>query len=181
MERNDNVGTSGPDASGTNPGEANEFSGSGSTPQAAGFDFSGTTPEPNQGLKDRARNALGSANEKLADVGSGLREKAGSAKDRLAGALETGAERLRERTQGRATVAGVSGDGTATVAGDGRVAQVSDRVAGGMQATADWLREADIDSMKSGIERQVKEHPGRTLLIAAGLGYLIGRAFRSEK
>ena len=31
------------------------------------------------------------------------------------------------------------------------------------------------------LEKQVKEHPGRTLLIAAGLGYLIGKAFRNNK
>lgn len=47
-----------------------------------------------------------------------------------------------------------------------------------MQATADFLRDADLQGMKTGIERQVKEHPGRTLLIAAGLGYILGRAFR---
>jgi len=58
------------------------------------------------------------------------------------------------------------------------VSQVADRVAGGMQATADWLRDADLDSMRVGVERQVKEHPGRTLLIAVGLGYLLGKAFR---
>ena len=52
------------------------------------------------------------------------------------------------------------------------------QVAGGMQATADWLREADLDTMRAGVERQVKEHPGRTLLIAVGLGYLLGKAFR---
>ena len=64
-----------------------------------------------------------------------------------------------------------------SVSGDG-VSQVTNRVAGGMQATADWLREADMDSMRTGVERQVKEHPGRTLLIAVGLGYLLGKAFR---
>ena len=47
-----------------------------------------------------------------------------------------------------------------------------------MGATADWLRETDLDSIKTGIERQVKEHPGRTLLVAVGLGYLIGKAVR---
>jgi hypothetical protein len=58
---------------------------------------------------------------------------------------------------------------------------VSDKVAAGMDASAEWLRDADLDSIKVGLERQVKEHPGRTLLIAAGLGYLIGRAFRSNQ
>lgn len=43
----------------------------------------------------------------------------------------------------------------------------------------EWVREKDIDAIKAGVEQQVKEHPGRTLLIAVGLGYLIGRAFRN--
>ena len=47
-----------------------------------------------------------------------------------------------------------------------------------MQSTADWLRDADLDGMREGVERQVKEHPGRSLLIAVGLGYLLGKAFR---
>ena len=58
---------------------------------------------------------------------------------------------------------------------------MSDRVAGGMEKSAEWLRDADIDSLKSGIEHQVKEHPGRTLLIAVGVGYLLGRAFRGNQ
>jgi hypothetical protein len=47
-----------------------------------------------------------------------------------------------------------------------------------METTAAWLRDADLESLKLGVEKQVKEHPVRTLIIAAGLGYLIGRAFR---
>jgi ElaB/YqjD/DUF883 family membrane-anchored ribosome-binding protein len=182
MESNNNLGASGSDSNSGAQSDANEFSGSGSPPpQDSSFDFSGaTTGEQGQGLKNRAKNALGSANEKLADVGSGVRDKAGSAKDKLANALESGAGRLRDRA-GAAALAGVSADGTATIQTDGRIAQVSDKVAGGMQATADWLRDADIEGMKSGIERQVKEHPARTLLIAAGLGYLIGKAFRADK
>ena len=59
-----------------------------------------------------------------------------------------------------------------------RMADMSNQVAGGLQGAADWLRDADLDGLKSGLERQVKEHPGRTLLIAAGLGYLLGKAIR---
>ena len=52
------------------------------------------------------------------------------------------------------------------------------RVAGGMDATANWLRNTDLDRVRVGIEQQVKEHPGRTLLIAVGVGYLLGKALR---
>lgn len=196
MERNDTGINNG---AGDVQGDANEFSGSASTSQQeasaasgassaggpdAGFDFAGTSSASDKhGIRDRAKNAIGTAGEKLVDVGSTVRERAATAKDRLADALESGAERLRDRTQagGSATLAGATADGSTSIQADGRIAQVSDKVAGGMDATAEWLRDADLDGLKTGLERQVKEHPGRTLLIAAGLGYLIGRAFRNNQ
>lgn len=132
------------------------------------------------GLADRARDVAGTAQEKLADVGGMVRDRAGNLKDSLADALETGADRLRARA-GQSTgggMAAATGSGSLAVENDGRVAQVTDRVAGGMEATADWLRDADLDGLRTGIERQVKEHPGRTLLMAVGLGYLLGKALR---
>lgn len=162
MERND--GSNAAERGGTP--EANEFSGSGSKPIDS-FDFSGSAGITGQPA------SRGGVREKLADV------------------LESGAERLRERgTRGAgadadtssATFAGVTGGGTIPVEAEGASsAQVTERVAGGMDAAATWLRDADIDGLKQGIERQVKEHPARTLLIAAGIGYLLGRAFRKDQ
>jgi ElaB/YqjD/DUF883 family membrane-anchored ribosome-binding protein len=149
------------------------------TPQgsAGNMDTSGAASDNQSGgLADRARDLAGNAQDKLADVGSNVRERAGNLKDSLADALETGADRLRSRG-GDGQLAGAGG-GSIAMSEDGRRSQVTDRVAGGMQATADWLRDADLDGLKTGIERQVKEHPGRTLLIAVGVGYLLGKAFR---
>jgi hypothetical protein len=64
------------------------------------------------------------------------------------------------------------------VTDDNRLAQTGNQLAGGLQASADWLRDFDVDGMKVGIEKQVKEHPARTLAIAVGLGYLLGKALR---
>jgi hypothetical protein len=187
MERNEGNDGGMPGNAGAGQSDANEFSGAGS-PQAgtgstSSFDFAGTgsTSEQSQGLKDRARNVLGAAGGRLADVGSTVRDRAGTVKEKLAGALEAGAERLRERAQSGGALAGATAGGSTAIQSDSRIAQVSDRVAGGMERSAEWLREADIDNLKSGIENQVKEHPGRTLLIAVGLGYLIGRAFRNNQ
>jgi hypothetical protein len=141
-----------------------------------GSSFGGSSSTDAGGITDRARDIAGNAKDKLADVGSNVRQGAGNAKDKLADALASGADKLRQRG-GRGQLSGSTGTADITVSGDG-VSQVTDRVAGGMQATADWLRDADIDSMRMGVERQVKEHPGRTLLIAVGLGYLLGKAFR---
>jgi ElaB/YqjD/DUF883 family membrane-anchored ribosome-binding protein len=171
MERNENQ-----------PDTANEFSGSASRDND--FDFAGTKStegQNNAGLKDRAKNIASTAGDRLSDIGSTVRERASGAKDKLAGALESGAERLRERAQSGSSLAAAGVDASTTEIADGRMAQVSDKVAGGMETTAAWLRDADLESLKVGVERQVKEHPARTLLIAAGLGYLIGRAFKSSQ
>jgi hypothetical protein len=147
----------------------------GSSAGSTGSSYGSSSGSDASGIADRARDIAGNAKDKLADVGSSLREGTGNAKDKLADALESGANKLRQR--GGQGLSASTGSSDVSVSGDG-VSQVSDRVAGGMQATADWLRDADMDSLRTGVERQVKEHPGRTLLFAVGLGYLLGKAFR---
>ena len=192
MERNDNLGNIG-DASaagqgGTTGGAAGGTGGYGgssafggtsdvSGSSTSGFGAEATGSEGTAGLADRAKDAAGGAKERLSDVGSTVRDRAGQAKNSLADALEAGAERLRNR--GGQQLAGSTGYGEGSVAPDGgRVAEIGDRVAGGLQSSADWLREADLDGLRQGVEKQVRENPGRTLLIAVGLGYLLGKAFR---
>jgi hypothetical protein len=50
--------------------------------------------------------------------------------------------------------------------------------AGPQSASGSLTSGALWQDLKMGIEKQVKEHPGRTLLIAVGLGYLLGKALR---
>jgi ElaB/YqjD/DUF883 family membrane-anchored ribosome-binding protein len=142
--------------------------------------FSRDTGTDAAGLSDRARNAAGTASDKLADVGSTVRDKAGNLKNTLADALESGAERLRSQGAGGGQTAGAAATGGAAgmLADTPQLGAAANQLAGGLQASADWLRDADIDGLKSGIERQVKEHPGRSLAVAVGLGYLLGKAFK---
>ena len=132
------------------------------------------------GVADRARSAAGTAGEKIADVASTVRDRAGNLKHTLADALESGAGRLRQQGAGGGQVAGAAATGGSTgmIGDDNRLGQATNQLAGGMQGAADWLRDADLDGVKSGIERQVKEHPGRSLAVAVGLGYLLGKALR---
>ena len=131
-------------------------------------------------ITDRARDIAGSAQDRLADVASNVRDRAGHAKDSLADALESGADKLRARgsTNETGQLAGATGSSSVAIESDGRVTGAANRVAGGMDATADWLRQTDLDGLRASVEHQVKEHPGRTLLIAAGVGYLLGKALR---
>jgi ElaB/YqjD/DUF883 family membrane-anchored ribosome-binding protein len=141
---------------------------------AADTSFSRDTSNESGNVTDRAKSAL-------SDAGSTVRDRAGNLKNSLADALESGAERLRQQGAGGGQMAGAAATGGSTgmIADQGnRMADVSNQVAGGLQGAADWLRDADLDGLKSGLERQVKEHPGRTLAVAVGLGYLLGKAIR---
>lgn len=196
MDRNDfSSGGATPSGSGSHdftgtPGYGNTGDVSGAQGYSAGSTadvgqaYPNSTTESSSGLADRARDVAGTAQEKLADVGSTVRDRTGQMKNSLADALHSGADKLRQRSSapsGTASqLAGASDTGSVAVPSDNRAAQLGSRVASGMDATADWLRETDLDSLKTGLERQVKEHPGRTLLIAAGLGYLLGKAFRRD-
>ena len=146
--------------------------------------YPNSATDASHGLADRARDVAGTAQDKLADVGSTVRDRTGQMKNSLADALHSGAEKLRQRSNAptgtTSQLASATDTGSVAVPADTRTTQVTNRVAGGMDAAADWIRETDLDSLKTGLERQVKEHPGRTLLIAAGLGYLLGKAFKRE-
>lgn len=161
----------------------NQNSGAASSTPASGPSDTGFSRDAGadaQGMADRAKSAASAASDKLADVGSTVRDKAGNLKTTIADALESGAERLRQQASGSGHLAGgnVAGGSTGVIADDNRLVQTSNQLAGGMQGAADWLRDADLDGLKSGIERQVKEHPGRSLAVAVGVGYLLGKALR---
>lgn len=126
----------------------------------------GGTQGSSEGMKDRAKHMASNAGERLSGA-------AGTAKNSLADMLEAGAKRLGSQGQSQ-QLAGATGTGSVSVDGSNRLASV----AGGLQTSADWLREADLDGMREGIENQVRTNPGRSLLIAAGVGYLLGKALR---
>jgi hypothetical protein len=123
------------------------------------------------GIADRLNQAKGMASERLGQA----REKAGELKSTLADKLEAGASSLR--SQGGPQLAGMSADGSATAASD-PMARLSGPAADAMQKTAEFLRDGDL---KATLENQVRTNPARTLLIAVGVGYLLGKALRSDR
>lgn len=134
-------------------------------------DASGTMGRESLGGGESAlMQKTGEAKEKLHTV----KEKASTLKATLADKLEAGAERLRQRS----ATANVSEAGQEV---QGNVRKVGTKVASGMESTADWIRNADVNQVKDGVERQVRTNPGRSLLVALGLGYVLGRALRGKR
>lgn len=161
-------GALGSNATGSGLGASENVGNIGTTTEAGMGGTSGATG--GAGFTERARDLAGTAGERLADVGGTVRDRAGAAKSSLADMLESGAERLGAR-------------GTGATGGDGSLALsdsngMNDRLASGMRSAANVLRDTDWDGVRAGVERQVRENPARTLLVAVGVGYLLGKALR---
>src|SRR5688500_7367693 len=102
-----------------------------------------------------------------------LRARAAGIPAMLADGLQAGADALRQRRASTST-----GSSVTALANDPAIAAVTDSLATGMQSGAEWLRDADMDKLKEGVEKQVKEHPARSLFVALGAGFLLGKVLR---
>ena len=162
MERNDREGFGGEQTSFGQINPTFESSSSNSTGSAGTSE--NIISEPDRGVKNRLKSAA-----------SSVKDKASGLPAMLADGLQAGAQALRQRTG--STEAAVAGSSVA-VTSDPNIAAVTDTLASGMESSAEWLRDADLDKIKQGVEKQVKEHPARSLLVALGAGYLIGKALR---
>ncbi|MFN2635745.1 MAG: hypothetical protein ABR585_01790 [Gemmatimonadaceae bacterium] len=165
MERNESEGF-GSNAGGGQTSFETEFNSTSSTNSGSTGSTSGSIAE---------ESSKGGVTNRVKSVASSVKGKASNLPSLLADGLQAGAEALRQR---RTSIVETTGSAGAAVAEDSSIAAVTDSIATGMQSSADWLRDADLGKIRDGVEKQVKEHPARTLLVALGAGYLIGKALR---
>jgi rubrerythrin len=117
------------------------------------------------GVATRLREA-GTQAEQLADAARAkVAAGASTARNRVADTLDTAADRLTDVTHEH------------TEHGD-RASVVGHRVAGGMHGSARYLRGADLDRVRTDLERSARERPMRTLGILFATGFVIGRLLR---
>ena len=144
----------------------------------------GESGQPGGGLGSRLGSARDTAADKLGQARTAaterlgqVREKASELKSTLADKLDAGASSLRQQGHGgSAQLTGVGIEGTtAGSTSNDQLARFATPAADAMERTAQFLREGDL---KATIENQVRTNPARTLLIAVGVGYLLGKALR---
>lgn len=144
--------------------------------QSSGSGFGGQ-----QSLGDRAGHAKDVAADKFAQAKDVAGDKLGQAKEKasqlkstLADKLEAGASSLRQPAGGASQFAA---DGSIAANGNPQLQKLQETGAAAMQKSAEFLRNGDL---KATVEDQMRTNPGRTLLIALGLGYVLGKAIRGN-
>lgn len=125
---------------------------------------------PGEGMETHAMNRMregATGGGRMAGMKDRAGEMAGTARERVAGGLESAANRISHLVDQE--------EGTA---GQGRMAGAANRLAGGMESTAHYVREASTDELRHGFESQLRRNPVQTLLVAGVAGFIIGRMLR---
>lgn len=183
MERNTNdsmnTGSAGQSGVGGTSGGSTGGYGTTGGSVSGGGDFGGSSVGSTAGSQGFVDTGTGAGASRMDTAKSAVSDKLGTVKEKasnltatLADRLEAGAEKLRQRGQTQ-QLAGAGGQTMGTQSD--QMNALSNRLAGGMQGTADFLRNGDL---KASVEQQVRENPARTLLIAVGVGYLLGKALK---
>ncbi len=88
------------------------------------------------------------------------------ARSTLAQGLESAANSLQDRAE--------------SLPGGEKIVRAAETAAGAMDSAAEYVRNQDLRAMMSDVRQMVRKHPGATLVIAAGLGFLLVRALSRE-
>lgn len=119
-----------------------------------------------QNVKDKVADAAATARQKVSDAGRQATDKIDEKRGPTADALENAASTLHQKAE--------------DLPGGETVRSVAHSAAERLESTAGYIREHDVRAMLSDVEDMVKRNPGPSLLIAAAIGFLIGRAFRED-
>lgn len=136
--------------------------------------------DENGGVKDKAQSMLDDANVKkdeAVDKAKGMmddgkhkademahkaQDKADEGLDKAADSMDRGAQMLREKGHEQG----------------GKVGEVADTAADAMQSASGYLRETNTAEMMDQVEAYIRQNPTQSLLIAAGVGFVLARAFK---
>lgn len=120
---------------------------------------------------------VSSASGTAARMKRNLGDKAKEAKEALADLGQKAADRLEGSSQ--STSVALERTATALHSGSDQVSGLGHSAAERLRASADYLRETDLQTIGEDIQGLVRRYPGPSLAAAAVLGFLIARGLRS--
>jgi ElaB/YqjD/DUF883 family membrane-anchored ribosome-binding protein len=134
------------------------------------------------------QNKTTSFGDPLADqsstVGGKLSDTAAQVKDKVSDLGRTAADTIDENrgaaASGLEKAASALHENAGSLPGGEKVSSLAHAAAEKLSSTAGYVREHDVNRMMADVETLVKNNPGPSLLAAAAIGFLVGRAFSSN-
>jgi ElaB/YqjD/DUF883 family membrane-anchored ribosome-binding protein len=118
------------------------------------------------GLGSQISGATARVKDKAAELGQSAADTLDSQRSTAASGLSSAAETIHARAD--------------QLPGGDTVSGLAHSAADTLTSTADYVRQNDLQSMLADVEQVVKKNPGPSLLAAAFVGFLVGRAFTAS-
>ena len=128
--------------------------------------FGGPVPDEPSSLGEKLSDTASQVKDKVSDLGRTAADKIDENRDAAAGGLDKAAATLHEKAE--------------SLPGGEKVTSLAHVTADKLSSTANYVREHDVNRMMADVETLVKNNPGPSLLAAAFIGFLVGRAFSSN-
>ena len=126
--------------------------------------FGESLAEGSKNLKEAVTDTANKAAEKSKELGRTAMNKIEEGRTSAANSLQSAADTLHQKT-----------DTSVKAAGD-----MAHSAADTLESVAGYMRDHDTRQMMEDVEAVVKKNPGRSLLVAAAIGFLAGRALRNS-
>jgi ABC-type transporter Mla subunit MlaD len=114
---------------------------------------------------------------KLSDTTTQLKNKASDLGRKAADVIE---ENMESAAGGLDKAAATLHGRADNLPGVEKMTSLAHSAADKLSATAEYVREHDVDRIMADVKSVVKKNPGASLLAAGVVGFLVGRAFRSS-
>jgi ElaB/YqjD/DUF883 family membrane-anchored ribosome-binding protein len=128
--------------------------------------FQDRVEEDSSTLGEKLSDTATQVKDKVSEMGRSAADKIDENRDAAAGGLDKAAAALHENAE--------------SIPGGEKVTGLAHATAEKLSATAGYVREHDVNKMMFDVETLVKKNPGPSLLVAAVVGFLVGRAFSNN-
>jgi ElaB/YqjD/DUF883 family membrane-anchored ribosome-binding protein len=128
--------------------------------------FRNTSAEEPTTVSEKVSGAASQVTSKVSDMGRSAADKIDENRGAAASGLEKAASALHEKAE--------------SLPGGEKVSSLAHATAEKLSSTADYVREHDVKGMMTDVEALVKKNPGPSLIAAAVIGFLAGRAFSNN-
>lgn len=114
--------------------------------------------------KEQASQAVDTAKQKAGQVAEQATTQVDAGMEKAAGGLDKAADMLRQKTE--------------SMPQGGGVQSIASTAATQLDKGAQYLKDKDTDQLVADLEAMVRQKPTQTLLVAAGIGFLLSKVVR---
>jgi DNA-directed RNA polymerase specialized sigma54-like protein len=125
--------------------------------------------------QDKAEHPMDQVAEKGQFAAQQVKEKSQLAAETAQAKADEGIDRAAEATQGLADTLHRQAD---SLPGGGRTTKLAHQAAGGLERSAEYLREKDLADLPQDLENMIRRYPTQSLAVGVAVGFLLARALR---